>query len=251
MKIQNFPTDMLARETAQIINEKLKKAGGSSQNKPFLLMLSGGSSLALLDHIDTNLINDRITLSVLDERYSTNPIENNYSLICTTDFYKKAVDAGAHFIDTSVRVGETLEQHASRFADALKKWRKENPQADIIATMGIGPDGHIAGIMPYPEDRSLFKELFEGTSWITGYDARNAAGVKKNSFSLRTTPTMTFIRENITCAISYVTGENKKSALNNVLADSDDSPSSYPLAKIPARILREIKDATIVTDLRY
>ena len=121
MKITTISTKRLAKETVKALNQKL----ALSKNKPYLLMLSGGSSLELLDHIDTSSFGDQTTITVTDERYSKDEKENNFALIMATDFYKKAKERGVKFIDTRVKGEETLEDHGKRFEVELRKWRSE------------------------------------------------------------------------------------------------------------------------------
>jgi len=54
-----------------------------------------------------------------------------------------------------------LEKLAHRYESSLFEWAKKHPEGKIIATMGIGFDGHTAGIMPYPENPETFARLFE------------------------------------------------------------------------------------------
>jgi 6-phosphogluconolactonase/glucosamine-6-phosphate isomerase/deaminase len=235
MKVINFPKAKLAREAASILNEKLREANG----KPFLLMISGGSSMALLDFIDTKLLGANSTLSMLDDRYSKNPQENNFLTMTSTKFYEKAQKNGASFIDTSLKEDKTLEECGKIFELEIKRWRNKNPESPIYAIIGIGPDGHTAGIMPYPDDTSLFYKLFQEERWAVGYNAGT-----KNPLPLRITTTISFIRGQISFAISYISGENKRQVLEKLLADNGT------LAETPARVLREIKETVIVTDLK-
>lgn len=199
-------------------------------NTPVLLLLSGGSSLALLDDQNT-IVGSNVTIAPLDERYSTNPQENNMAQIAATDFYARALENGARTIDTRVREGESREELAKRFNDGLLEWITSNPEGKIIATTGIGPDGHVSGIMPHPEDKEGFRSLFddgESEHLVVGYDAGN-----KNQFPQRVTTTLNLMHK-IDTAIAYVTGENKREAIRRVLADEGST------AETPARILKEI-----------
>lgn len=201
-------------------------------NTPVLLLLSGGSSLALLEEQEgATVIGGNVTISPLDERYSTNPSENNMAQIAATDFYRKAAEHGAHTIDTRVKEGESREELAKRFNDALVEWIKSHPDGKIIATTGIGPDGHVSGIMPYPADAEGFTARFDdgdNAHLVVGYDAGD-----KNQYPERVTTTMNLIRK-IDTAVAYVTGSGKKEAVRRVLTGEGS------LAETPARILKEI-----------
>lgn len=211
------------------LNALLEEAGEAG--KKVLLMLTGGSSLEILDGINTDLVTPSITICPLDERYSTNPEENNMSQIDQTEFFKKSRENGAGMIDTRVMQGESQDNLAMRFNESLLRWLGDNPDGKVIATVGVGPDGHVSGIMPYPEDPQKFNEIFnDGNSehLVVGYDAG-----KKNQYPLRATTTMNFMRK-IDAAVCYVVGESKREAVKKLLSDRGD------IAQTPARILCEI-----------
>ncbi len=213
-----------------------------SLDKKVLLLLSGGSCLSLLEKVNTDKLSSSVTVAApLDERFSTDPKESNMSLIMATEFYKKARGQGVNVFDTRVREGETQAVLAERFNCDLNDWLKKNPDGIIIATVGIGPDGHTSGMMPFPEAPEKFKELFEGddeTKLVTGYDATG-----KNPYPFRITTTMNLMRK-IDTAIVYAAGENKREALTRLMDPKAD------LASTPAAILKEIPgDVYLFTDL--
>jgi 6-phosphogluconolactonase/glucosamine-6-phosphate isomerase/deaminase len=235
MRIHTHKTAILAEEAAKAIDQKLS----ALNTAPLLLLISGGSALSLLDHIDTSLLNQNVTVSVFDDRFTSDPKQNNFFLLFNTDFYSKALMQGASNIDTSVYSELTLEQFGQDFENQLKQWRKENPDGKVVATMGIGPDGHTGGMMPYPEDPAKFKKLFEAERWAVGYNS----GTAKNPFPERITVTMSFIRKYLDYAAVYVSGENKRPSLLKMLAPTGE------LAASPCRIIREIPEADIFTDV--
>ena len=222
------------------LNEVLKRAHDTEE--PVLLMLSGGSSLDLLSGLSESSFGPSTTVTVLDERYSTDPKENNMAQVIDTDFHKRISSTGAQFIDTRVQDGETQEQLAERFNNAILSWRHKNPTGMIIATTGIGPDGHISGMMPYPEDPEKFKELFDdhdATHLVVAYDTGD-----KNQYPKRVTTTMNLMRK-IHTAIAYVVGESKREALKKF--ESEDGA----LAETPSRILHEMPGkAYLFTDIK-
>jgi 6-phosphogluconolactonase/glucosamine-6-phosphate isomerase/deaminase len=209
-----------------------------NSDKQILLLLSGGSALKILDYIDASTLSSNLTITVLDERYSTDPNINNFAQLMDLDFYKKAKEKGCHFIDTQIQNGENQEQHAERFDQELKNWRNQNPTGKIISTQGMGPDGHTSGIMPFPEKTELFEKLFnDSQKWVVAYDAS-----RKNPSALRVTTTLSFLRE-MDVTIFYVTGESKKTVLQEVL-----QPGS--VAEYPARIIHEMKKVLLFTDVQ-
>lgn len=210
------------------------------QPGPILLLLSSGSALQLLNHVNAASLSMRITIGMLDERYSTDPNVNNFSQMFETAFARVAEQRAVHFIDSRVVEGETLEDYARRLETAWKQWASQNPTGKIITTLGMGPDGHTAGIMPFEENKALFKRLFEDVKmWITGYDA-----VDKHEYPLRATATLPFLQTEVDTAILFVTGENKLAALQRVMDDN----GSY--AQTPARVWRDMRTAQLFTDIK-
>ena len=229
-------TAVVIRKAKESLNNELAKSKGL----PVLLLLSGGSSLNLLSDLNQELFGSHLTIGVLDERYSKEPNINNFAQLQKTSFYQETLKKEALFIDTKVGERETLEGLAQRFEATLRNWKKANPQGKVITTQGIGADGHTAGIMPYPENPKLFKSLFENKEkWVVGYDAT----LSKNQYPLRVTTTFPFLRSIIDVTIVYITGEEKKAALQRVMSENSS------LAETPARIIKEMKNVKLFSDI--
>lgn len=237
MKINSYPKypGKAFDEASSKLNQVLQKA--LSANQSVLLLLSGGSALSLLEKIDTENFGPHLTIGPLDERYYEDPKVNNWAQITATDFYKKAQSLDCQFIDTKVQLHETQQQLADRYHTALFEWMENNPTGIIIATVGIGEDGHTAGMMPMPENPKKFMTLFNGERLAVAYDAGD-----KNKYPMRVTTTITFFQQ-INEAVVLVTGNNKKIALENLCTDD----GIY--AETPARILVDILgNVSVYTD---
>jgi 6-phosphogluconolactonase/glucosamine-6-phosphate isomerase/deaminase len=206
---------------------------------PILFLSSGGSALQLVESVLPQYITDRITVTVLDERYSTDPQENNFALLTQTGFYSRVQEKGCRTIDTRVRQGETSEQLATRFEQALRDWKESHSEGIVIATMGVGPDAHISGMMPFPESKELFSKLFEGDQWVASYDASG-----KNPYPHRVTTTMPFVRSVIDHALVFVSGEDKKQALEIIF-----NQESHAIHETPGAVFHEMKDVRVHTDI--
>lgn len=210
----------LKKKTAKAISNCLKK----SSTKSILLLVSGGSALKVLDHIDLDVLDHNLTVSILDERLGTLPEASNFLELKKTQFYKKAQVCGVKFVP-------------------IDEWPKLLSGRMVITLMGIGLDGHTAGIMPFPEDSNKFSELFEPplggetAKWVVGYDAG-----KKNQYPHRMTVSISFLREIVAHAFVYVSGENKKEILKKVL-------NSKNLAEYPASVIHSMKSVELYTDL--
>lgn len=230
-----FKKENLAQEAGLYLNKVLSE----NTDKQILLMLSGGSSLAMLEYVNEEILGKNITITILDERHTKDIKISNFSKLLETNFYHKASRKGASFIDTRVEGKEHIEETAHHFEESIRLWKMNNPQGKIIATMGIGEDGHTAGIMPYPKYKEAFDDLFENIDkWIIGY---NASG--KSKHPMRITTTNTFLRSLVSEAIMYVSGENKKEALEKTLSEKGT------LNETPARIIHKMKKVTIFTDI--
>ncbi|MES2014316.1 MAG: 6-phosphogluconolactonase, partial [Patescibacteria group bacterium] len=136
-----------------------------------LLLLSGGSAFDILSYTTLPENASHMTLGVLDERFTKDPKENNFTTLKETGFFKNALQKGARTIDTSMRF-ERVEALAEAMNSAWSLWIEKNSGGTILATLGMGADGHTAGIMPYAEDPGMFDILFEDKQkFVIGYDA--------------------------------------------------------------------------------
>jgi 6-phosphogluconolactonase/glucosamine-6-phosphate isomerase/deaminase len=222
----------VARETSEVLNGFLKK------NQSTLFFVSGGSAFDVLEKIDEKVLHKNLAVAMVDERFSADEKINNFLQLKQTEFFKKLIMAGGLFFDSTPVKGESIASLTQRFNSFLHTWKRLHPDGTVIALLGMGEDGHTAGIMPFPENKKLFGHLFQEEEWVVGYDAKD-----KNQYSLRITTTLTFLKEEVDIAIAYVKGENKKEALNRVLAEEGE------LAEAPARIWREMKGVEIYTDI--
>ncbi|MHB0865453.1 MAG: 6-phosphogluconolactonase [Minisyncoccota bacterium] len=232
MTIKTLPSAIVVEAAAQMLNASFAER----QGKEFLFLSSGGSSLSLLEYLDPRHFGPHSTIGVLDERYSEDPAVSTMVQLEQTAFYRMVREAGAHFIDTKVQPGESIASLANRFEEALQAWI-EQTEGVIIASVGVGPDAHTSGIMPYPEDPRYFNTLFnDAAHWVAAYDAHD-----KNPHRLRVTTTLPFLRR-IDSAIIFIIGENKRPALEQLLSDAGTLPES------PCRIWREVAGAEVYTD---
>lgn len=204
---------------------------------PVLLMLAGGSAREVVSIIDPELLSENITVTVTDDRYTDDLDDNNFAALQATHFYNDLIDAGAYCIDTQIFQGESHKEHAGRFAKNLAEWRRDFPNGKIIALFGVGEDGHIAGIIPGVLGDEDFDKAFNNKNIIaTDLEATGSKHI------LRTTVTIPFMRE-IDFPLVYITGIEKTEALANIVAKEGS------LYKTPARILQEMKDPLIFTDI--
>lgn len=209
-----------------------------NSKKQILLMLSGGSAFEILSYIGNHVLGENLTISVLDERFSTDPLVNNFSQLQKTDFYAEAMTAECSFFGTLPRKDETIEGLAARWESNLENWWTENPEGLIIAVLGMGSDGHTAGIFPYPENPQKFNELFDNGGWLTAYDA-----IGKHKYSQRVTINHEFLKL-VDYGIVFACGAEKKNKIDAVLEKKGE------VFETPALLWHEIKNVKIFTDIK-
>jgi len=210
------------------------KMASMGKDAPRLFMFSGGSALEIARCLPKNFFTASDTVTVLDERYTLEEKDSNFAGLI------KFFDNKISTIDTRPKKGESLEEVADRFEQKLKLWKENNPDGKIIITQGVGEDGHTAGILPFPEDKEKFSELFRNSDkLVAGY----RVPVEKNKHAERITVTINFLLNQVAVSLLYVCGENKKEILAKVLSGKAD------LTETPAAAVLGMKEVLLVTDI--
>lgn len=215
---------------AQFLNETL----GSYGDVPVLLLVSGGSALKILSYVYLTRCG-HMTIGLVDERISDNVKDRNMTALEATGFFRLVKHA--HPVFLSVKQEVTLPRSARQYEEDLRSWRKNHLDGKIVVIAGIGPDGHTAGIMPFPNDPEQFRKLFEGREWVVGYDAG-----EKSQFPHRVTLTNTFLRQ-ADAVVVFACGREKKEAIERTLESEGN------LHQTPARIVREMKHVGLYTNI--
>jgi 6-phosphogluconolactonase/glucosamine-6-phosphate isomerase/deaminase len=199
---------------------------------PILLLVSGGSAFSLLEYVDASVLDPRVTLGVLDERLSLDPAVNNFAQLTQTSFYTRALTQGVVPISTLVSSGDTLEDIGERMRHALRAWRMANPTGIVIATMGIGADGHTAGIFP------VAGVDFDGGDIVVEY----TIPAIMNPYTDRITVTNTFLREQVAHAVVLAVDSEKRRLIEMLKEGVCEK------ARMPACILRAMPSVTLYTE---
>lgn len=210
--------------------KKLTSTLRAHANSPVLLMVSGGSAFQFLDFVGREVLGPHLTLTVLDERFSRDPSVNNFAQLEQTSFYGRCLERDVNMISTKVVEGEDLYGLSERFEKALLLWKKEHPGGIVIATMGIGSDGHTAGIFP-----GELNTRFNGGAWVVGYAVPK--GVDEHSE--RITVTNTFLKEEVAEAIAYAVGPKKVVLVERLENNNCD------FSVFPACIFHQMKCVTL------
>lgn len=223
------------KNAARVLREVLLNA-----DHPILFLTSGGSWFDVLRHLNVDgLFDEKSLIGVLDERYSRDPSVNNFAQLLKQDICRLGRTYGCAYIDTRVGRGEKLRDLAERFERCIREWHERHPDGSVVVTMGIGSDGHTAGILPAPDDESAFLERFVDTDrFVVGYEVKP----RVNPHTQRVTTTIAFLVDYVDTAVVYAVGAKKHAALERVMAQNGT------LAETPARVLRQMRDVVLVTD---
>lgn len=226
--------DEAKRKLAERVSSELRSS--RENGTPVLLFFSGGSALGILDLLDLDIFGPHLTMTPVDERYDPSGRESNFAAFMKAECFPRAEAAGTRFIDTRVQPGQRRDDLALAFEHALREWMTENPNGKTLAILGMGPDGHVAGIFPM-DDEERFRELFEGNRSVIGYRGPEYAVCPE-----RVTVTISFLRR-LDRTLVFFTGEEKRAAWDRVTRGTE------PIHTLPAAIFRTLPAVEIFTDL--
>lgn len=249
LKVERFAdVETTAKEAGKYINDILTQY----IEKPVLFLTAGGSSVAVLEHINPEYLSPDLTVSTTDDRFSTELDINNFSILQSLSFYNNLVEADAFCISTEPFEDETIEQYRARFEKNLREWKQDFPRGIIVGLFGAGADLHVAGMIPGLLSKEEFDAEFnDGDRLVGTFDAVARGQANKYEFPQRISTTIPFMRDWVDHAIFHITGESKKPALDAALKISDEAVSSeIDFSVAPISIARFMKDATIFTDIR-
>lgn len=238
-----------AAEAGKYINDLLS----AHIDKPILLMLGGGSSRDVLSFINPEYLTPEVTVTVTDERFTDDMGENNFDVLQTTEFYQDLMSVDAYCINTSVVGGEIAYEeygasegasiHADRFEKHIRDWMGDfEKTGTIIALFGMGADGHVAGVIPGIYDGVEFEQRFLSDRDTAVVEIDEAHRAPTEEFQFRVTTTLSFMKK-IHYPLFHIRGENKRDALAKALNPDTE------LSDIPARIMLDMQNPTVFTDI--
>lgn len=236
-QVSKIPHIDAAKHLAGLINKSLADA----QNK-VLLSLAGGSAVDVYNEADA-LLDDTLNFSNLfvvmgDERWNIDPMhkDSDWLHFTQTSLYNFFATHNAKLINTLH--GTNHKSEAAELDQLFKIALTEG--FETIAMLGIGADGHTAGILP--AERELFEKTFRNNAHAVAHELDTV-------YPQRITITPYTI-SNIDHVFAYAKGEAKKHTLQ-LIADLDksfpDNKWQDNLHKYPALFL-STADATIFTD---
>ncbi len=193
-----------------------------AKSERVLWLIGGGSSIAAVVEVMHDLpdeLTQKLAIFMTDERYGeVGHIHSNA---------RQLQDAGFQAKDAiwvpMLEPGFSMEETQERYSQALE--RAIDHADKVIGQFGIGPDGHIAGILPG-------SPAVKATGWITGYEAANYTRVTMTFDALR----------HIDAAYVFAFGKPKLEALTRLRDETID------LENQPSQILKELAEAYIYND---
>lgn len=194
-----------------------------SEGKRVLWLVSGGSNISASVQTMSNLQSEltaNLSITLGDERYGeVGHADSNWAQLLQAGF-----DPAKATIYPVLQEDLSFEATVDRFNKLVNQAFAENDI--VIAQLGIGADGHIAGILPESE------AALEDTALVKGYDGGNYKRV-----------TLTFpALLKIQASYTFAYGEAKRQALTNLKEGRLDITAQ------PSQILRELPEAYVYND---
>lgn len=214
--IKSEGTDELAAALIAALNTAL------DSGKKVLWLVPGGSNISVVVRVmsglnESNLKN--LTLALSDERYGEpGHADSNFRQLHDQGLNER----GATFTD--ILNSSTFEDTVVSSAALMEKLITSSDI--IIGFLGMGPDGHIAGILP----GSIATETNE--KWVVGYDAKQFKRITLTPFAL----------SHIQKAYVGAFGAEKRSALENLCTKASS------IGEQPSRILCHLPEVSIFND---
>jgi len=221
-------SDNPAKKLGETLTEEIIGHTGDT-----VCFLSGGSALEVVKYIPAPENECRTIFMMGDERWSREKDENN-SLQLLSKYPDSPV--AKNFIASVPEENESLRDFAVRIENQILNQIKNAQNLKIISLLGIGPDGHTAGIFPQPNQES-FLELYPDDRT---YVPVHIEGLKIDS---RASLTPHFLLHTADKLFAYVTGENKTDILNSLLKTKKE------VYERPAELIKQHQNAELFTDI--
>lgn len=233
---------------AKKVSEFLFSVIPVKKNRPLVLFVSGGSAIDIYTHFARSLGGRTsdvsfLTIAQVDERFQhtqdtprvcSTPVgwrdQSNAQAIEKTGLWNVC---GEKNISYHIIFQEgTLEEAANEYNETMKSFGfAQDKEFYKIALLGIGEDGHIAGLLPG------YEKVWNVNSYAVGY---NNSGKYPQRISL--TPKALRL---MNMSIIYAKGAKKQKVLKELL----DRNNRKNLDDFPAGIFREIENVHLFTDV--
>ncbi|HTB48773.1 MAG TPA: 6-phosphogluconolactonase [Verrucomicrobiae bacterium] len=198
-------------------------AGELDSGQQVLWLVSGGSNISASVQIMGNVsaqLSQHLSIMLADERYGpVGHTDSNWAQLLQAGFNAKQAKL-LPILEADKTFEQTIEHYNELATSAFDA-------ADVvIAQLGIGEDGHIAGILP--DSPATQQE----TALVSGYES---------SPLKRLTLTFPALRR-ITAAYAFAFGANKQAALVTL------QERTLELSQQPSQILKQLPEAYLYSD---
>lgn len=218
------------------IRNDIEKFFAESKGQKVLLLVAGGSVIEIFQELQIDSLDQNVTITMLDERFSANTSASNFNKLKNTKFFKDCINSGVKFIDTIVSEYDDLKNFTKFWEQQLQQWHISNPFGKIAVVCGVGEDGHIAGMLPMHNDNKKFKSLFVETHrWAVGYTYDG-----DTNYNQRVTTTINFLLNKVDITFAWCIDDF-------VLKEIVGGNTSYYLK--PAKVLFDMKNVKLYTNV--
>lgn len=239
LSVKVVGTDKIMSEATQYLWRHLVEKLG--KGKRILLFLSGGSAVEIYKYLTVwmkdqkNNFAKNLTVGLADERYGkVNHPDSNEKQIRDTGFYDAIEGRGGKILSILTDRGSPCHE-VERYNELISQKMKDTNE--IWAVLGIGPDGHTAGILPQ-DSQEKFKKNFPTSRLVVYYELPNDY---PNPFKKRITLTPQGLAQ-IDLAVVVVKSQGKEEVLRRMLTPDE------PAYRTPAVLLQDL-NITLFTDL--
>ncbi len=185
-----------------------------------LLLLSGGSQKTLYEMLMQEKKLKPFAVALVDERYGEKMHDNsNEKMIKETGLVSDLEARGINFypiLSEGADIAKTAEDYEIILKELLSKSKKK------VAVIGIGPDGHTAGIAPNRDKPYFVNPLFSQKGKLVGW-----FNDETGTFGKRVTTTFDALSQT-DLLIILAFGPSKQNPLNAMFQEG-------PLEEIPSR----------------
>ncbi len=195
-------------------------------DKKVLWLTSGGSAITVQVEIMKRLCEnasdslENLTILPVDERYGEYGHENSNSTQMRAAGFEPGDATWYDVLEKNLPMPETVSYYAQLAENAFAT------ATTVVATLGMGPDAHTAGILPGSP------AVTDTTSTVVGYSW--------SDYERMTLGIPTLLKINSAFLLAY--GEAKKEALERLRKNEE------PVEELPAKLLYDISDVTVYND---
>jgi len=216
-----------AAHAAKALQQMLDKA----RSRNVLFLVSGGSSLSILNASKKWRLPRKMTVSLVDERLTDDVKKRNWTPFKQTVFYRAARDAKKTFFNP---LGRGLKQTDKRFDAFLRGWLAKNENGVVILVLGVGGDGHTGAIFPNKNKARFAKDFRNPSVFAKAHTAPTAPVSKK-----RLTVTLSFITEHADNIIMFAVGKEKEAIAKRAYTGrvAENALPGMAIARLPQTLL--------------